>query len=180
MLNPKIINNYAKVLFEYSIKHEKNSCLFYKKIEKLYNFLLINFEFHQMFISSIISKKTKLKIIKKIYYDHELLIYKFIKLLIIRNREFFLKKIIYEYITIYKKHKGLINCLFISSTYINKKIQQYVLQKILNKTTYNIINKIDPYIIGGFILQIEWQEWDFSVKRQLFNIKNKFINNNID
>ncbi|WP_238785408.1 F0F1 ATP synthase subunit delta [Blattabacterium cuenoti] len=129
-----------------------------------------------MFISSIISNKIKLKIIKKIFYNHELLIYKFMKLLIIRNREFLIKKILQEYITIYRKHKGLINCLFISSTYINIKIQQYVLQKIFNKTNYNIINKIDPYIIGGFILQIEWTEWDFSVKRQLFNIKERFIN----
>ena len=39
--------------------------------------------------------------------------------------------------------------------------------------------EINPNIIGGYILQIEDNRWDASVKGQLQNIKNNLRENNV-
>lgn len=115
---------------------------------------------------------------KKIFYNFDVLFFQFVKLLILRKREFLLKEIFLEYQEIYEKdQKGIVTPIIISSFPLRKDIQERIAHKIIsNKKKFHIINKIDKSIIGGFIFRLGYQEWNFSIQEQLLRIKKIFRN----
>ncbi|WP_185873908.1 ATP synthase F1 subunit delta [Blattabacterium cuenoti] len=171
----KVIQHYAKIFFEFSIN---NQDFIFHKVQQI-SFLLKNhIELNQLFYTSLLSTEKKIHIVEKLFHHFDPSILHFIKFLIIRKREYLTKKIFLKYKKIYQKNKGLLKCILISSHTLNINIQNIIIQKItkLKKDKYFIIHKIDPSIIGGFFLRIEYKEWDFSIKKQLFNIQKLLIN----
>ncbi|WP_185862197.1 ATP synthase F1 subunit delta [Blattabacterium cuenoti] len=177
--NKKIVRHYAKIFFEYSNGND----LFYEKVKKVSSLLYNNVYINRILYTSLLNSEKKIKIFKKIFYPFDILLYKFIQLLIIRKREFFFKEILLEYKKIYKKEKkGLIKCIVISAFPLSMDMQKLIIHQIKIMTKYdkkfNIINKTDPSIIGGFLFRIEYEykEWNFSIREQLFCIKKIFKN----
>ncbi|WP_185858021.1 ATP synthase F1 subunit delta [Blattabacterium cuenoti] len=183
-LKNKIIQHYARVFLEYSIINRINSEIFYHKIKKTSDLLNNNTYICQILCTHLINSEKKIKIFKNIFYNFDILLFQFVKLLIIKKRESFLKEILLEYQKIYEKdQKGIVTPVIISAYSLNKDIQEMIVQKILNNNKNNnnnkkfhIINEIDPSIIGGFIFRIEYKEWNFSIQKQLFHIKKTFQN----
>ncbi|WP_185869677.1 ATP synthase F1 subunit delta [Blattabacterium cuenoti] len=178
----KIIKHYANVLFEHSKKMNltKFNC-FYHKIKKIYYLLHKNHDFNKIIYSKIFIDQ-KIKIFEKIFLSFDILLFNFIKLLILKKREFLLKEIFLEYQKIYKKEKGFIECSIISAYPLSINIQKKIAHKItlfefeyVDKK-FHIINKIDKSIIGGFIFIIGNKEWDISIKKQFFLLKKTFKN----
>ncbi|WP_185849294.1 ATP synthase F1 subunit delta [Blattabacterium cuenoti] len=174
--NKKIIEHYAQVFFEFSIENLNNSEIFYHKIKKI-SFLLKNdIYINRIICSSLLNSEKKIRIFKKIFYTFDALLFKLIKLLILRKRESFLKEIFLKYQEIYEENqKGFVKSVIISAFPLKKDIQEIIAQKIMsNKKKFHFFNKIDKSIIGGFIFRVGYKEWDFSVKKQLLHI-NKYI-----
>ena len=44
-----------------------------------------------------------------------------------------------------------------------------------NKSTVNLNIKIDPIIIGGFVVKVGDEEFDYSLARQIENMKDKLV-----
>jgi F-type H+-transporting ATPase subunit delta len=63
---------------------------------------------------------------------------------------------------------------------LTKELEKTALEKAKkhSKRKINIENKIDPSIIGGFILKIGDMQLDASVVNQLKSIKSKLTNTN--
>ena len=54
-----------------------------------------------------------------------------------------------------------------------------IVQKVIDKKIkYNISNKIDPNIIGGFILKVDDLNYDASLKRKFTDLKSSIIESN--
>ncbi|AGW86310.1 ATP synthase subunit delta [Blattabacterium sp. (Nauphoeta cinerea)] len=174
--NKKIIQHYAKVFFEYSLK--KNSDITYDKIKKISFFLNKNTEICIILHTSMLSYEKKIKIFKKIFFNFDILLFQFIKLLTIRKRESLLKEIFLEYQKIYEENqKGFVKSIIISAFPLRKNIQKTIAHKIIsNKKRFHIINRVDKSIIGGFLFRVGYKEWNFSIQEQLYYIKNIFQN----
>ncbi|WP_185872281.1 ATP synthase F1 subunit delta [Blattabacterium cuenoti] len=181
-LNKKIIQHYARIFFEYSIMNNNNlNDFFYKKVKKI-SYLLYNHSYLNKIINtSLLNSKKKIEIFKKILYPFDISLFQFVKLLILKKRETFLKEIFLKYQEIYKEEKkGFIKCIIISTFYLSIDIQKMIIYQIkkLNpkyqKKQFQIINQIDKSIIGGILLRIGYKEWDFSIKSQLYYIKKNF------
>jgi ATP synthase, F1 delta subunit len=151
---------------------------FYQKIKKISILLQKNIYINYITHTSLLNTEKKIKIFKKIFYNFDILLFKFVRLLILRKREPFLKEILLEYQKIYEKdHKGYVRSVIISTFPLNKEMQEKIAYKIISdKKKFHIFNKIDKSIIGGFIFRVGYQEWDFSVKKQLLHIKSTFQN----
>ncbi|WP_185873360.1 F0F1 ATP synthase subunit delta [Blattabacterium cuenoti] len=169
----KVVKHYAITLFDI-IDSDSSKSKYHINIINLYFFLQKNYFFEKIISSNFIKKNKKIIIIKNIF--NNIFIYNFLKILIINDRIFLLKKILSEYKKIYNiKKKNIIKCILITAVPINKKIQKMIARKIINdkKKEFIIVNNINKDIIGGFLFINKYREWDFSIKRCLNEINKK-------
>ncbi|WP_341657818.1 ATP synthase F1 subunit delta [Blattabacterium cuenoti] len=173
--NKKIIQHYARIFFEFSVMNMNDNDIemFYQKIKKVCFFLSKNINFYKILNTNLLYTEKKIKIFKKIFYHFDVLLFKFIKLLILKKRESFLKEILLEYNRIYEEDKkGFVKSIVISAFPLRKDIQEMIAHKIISKKKkFHIINQIDKSIIGGFLFRIGYKEWNFSIQEQLFHIQ---------
>ena len=77
------------------------------------------------------------------------------------------------------KKKGDKQVEIITAKKIDFQLQKIIVQKVIDtKIKFNISNKIDPNIIGGFILKMEDLNYDASLKRKFTDLKSSIIESN--
>lgn len=105
---------------------------------------------------------------------------KFIDLLLLNNREDCLQYIMLQYQELYRKSKNMLYGKLITATEIDSvtktKLIKSIEQKVEGKLELEEI--IDPSILGGFILELDFMRWNASLKNQLNKIKNQYIERN--
>ncbi|WP_185861336.1 ATP synthase F1 subunit delta [Blattabacterium cuenoti] len=173
--NQKIIQHYARILFEYSVTRKDHE-IFYQKVKKTSFLLKKNIILNQILYTSLLNSEKKIKIFKKIFYVFDVLLFKFMNLLIIKKRESLIEEIFLRYQEIYEKDQKKIVISVITSAFpLKTDVQNLIAKKIIsNKKKFHIINKIDKSIIGGFLFRVGYKEWDFSIRKQLSRIKKIF------
>ena len=102
----------------------------------------------------------------------------FIELITKNSRENILPEIAKSFINLYKTHNNILDVILISAQPLEESAKQKVIDKI--KATFEgkieLIEKIDPALIGGFIIKIGDKQIDSSVASQLTNLKNILLN----
>ncbi len=94
--------------------------------------------------------------------------------LIVKNgREEFIPAIARAFIHETKKYKGITDSTLTTASGINDKIRKQIVQLISDvfKTKVELKENIDPEIIGGFILQVDDNYINASIKYKLNRIK---------
>lgn len=171
-----IAKRYAKALFYYA-NELGESIIVYNDMKKL-EILISNFYF--IIKNPLIINKKKIKIIIELMNLTSKSTLKIIKLIIKNNRELIIKLVAIEYQKIYRYINKIYKIIIITSINIDKSLQKEIINKILYKSykniQYEIENKIDNKIIGGFCIYIEDKKLDFTIKKSIFDIKKNFIN----
>ena len=76
----------------------------------------------------------------------------------------------------YDQKKGDKQVEIITAKKIDYQLQKIIVQKFIDKRIkFNISNKIDPNIIGGFILKMDDLNYDASLKRKFTDLKSSII-----
>lgn len=169
---------YAKPLIDLSISEGI--------IENVYNdiklFLEIcnkNFDLSLLLKNPIIPLEKKVNIIKTIFSEiiHPLTLNTFIRI-IHNNRGQILENICKKYIDLYNDYKNLQEVVVTSAVKIDESTSEKIKTKLSTITSKNIyINqKINPKIIGGFILKIGDRMYDASYYTKLKKIKKVLLN----
>jgi F-type H+-transporting ATPase subunit delta len=132
----------------------------------------------QLLESPIIDSAKKLEVLNAIFTGKvQPLTLSFFKLTIENNREDHLPGMARMYIDFYKHAKGLKIATLKTTTPIDKETRESLLimiRKIFN-AEIELYEETDKELIGGFILKVEDQQLDASVKGQLKKIKRKLI-----
>ena len=170
--------SYAIALYELS---KENSEL--DSVEKEMKILdkLINqsSDFKEMILSPTISKENKRNVIFAIANKNNFskILKKFLGYITIKNRLFFLKKIIESFFNLVSKNKGELKAKLISpkklSTEEQKKIQSELSKDF--KSQLNINYEYDPDLIAGLIIQIGSVMIDTSIKTKLKKLERNMI-----
>ena len=170
--------SYAIALYELS---KENSEL--DSVEKEMKILdkLINqsSDFKEMILSPTISKENKRNVIFAIANKNNFskILKKFLGYITIKNRLFFLKKIIEIFFNLVSKNKGELKAKLISpkklSTEEQKKIQSELSKDF--KSQLNINYEYDPDLIAGLIIQIGSVMIDTSIKTKLKKLERNMI-----
>ena len=135
-----------------------------------------NAEFTTMLKSPVIYSDKKLAIFKQLFEGKiQNLSMLFIQLLIQKGRESGLGAICLAFIEQYKAIKKIKTARIITATELNDQ----ELDKIKTRFSFwlkpgevmDLSQKVDPSLIGGFILEMGDQNYDASVKRQLGEMK---------
>jgi F-type H+-transporting ATPase subunit delta len=77
-----------------------------------------------------------------------------------------------------KSHKNIVPVTLISASELTKESKDKILSKVKVSGTIELIEEIDPTLIGGFIVRIGDVQVDASVNSQLKKLKIDLITNN--
>ena len=136
-------------------------------------------DFKEMILSPAIPREEKKNVIIKIseLYNFCEILRKFLFFLTIKNRLFFLNRIIDSFLTLVSRNKGELKANLLSS----KKLSKVELKNIENelskdfKSPIKIDYKYDPKLIAGIVLQVGSVMVDTSVRNKLKQLEKIMI-----
>jgi len=169
---------YSKAFFNFCTKKAIIDSVI-KDIVELKKICENNNKFLKIISNPIIKQGSIYSLFKKILigFDNETL--NFINFLVQKKRINLLYEISSYFIALYDLKKGDKQVEIITAKKINFHLQKIIVQKVIDKKIkYNISNKIDPNIIGGFILKVDDFNYDASLKRKFTDLKSSIIENN--
>ena len=170
--------SYAMALYELS---KENSEL--DKVEEgmksLNKLLNDSADFKEMILSPIVAKEDKKNVIFTIADQNNFsqILKKFLGFIAIKNRLFFLGKIIESFISLVSTSKGELKAKLVSSKKLSieeKKNIQLELSKDF-KSPLNIDYEYDPDLIAGLIIQVGSVMVDTSIKTKLKKLEKSMV-----
>jgi F-type H+-transporting ATPase subunit delta len=100
-----------------------------------------------------------------------------IDLIVQNGRETFIPAIVRNFIHETKKYKGITESVLTTAVRVDDKVKKQITDLISEvfKTKVELKENIDPEIVGGFILQVDDNYIDASIKNKLRKIKKELI-----
>jgi F-type H+-transporting ATPase subunit delta len=180
MLNPRLASRYAKSLIDLSLERGQLEQVF-ADMKWLNDVCKSNRDFVNVLRSPVIKPDVKKKVIAAVT-DGRIneLTNGFIRLLITKNREINLPEILTAFIASYKKHKNIQIIKLTSAAPLSDSVKEAIVTQVRKSAGFQQIEleeKVDPALIGGFVLQVGDRLVDASVLYDLKNIAKQFENN---
>jgi F-type H+-transporting ATPase subunit delta len=178
MNNSLITVRYARALFQLSQEN--------KMLETIKNDIVViqdccndSVEFRFLLESPMVKSSEKLRMVNILFKEklNDLSV-KFLQLLVDNKREIFLPDICRNFMDEYKKALGIKEASITTATALSQELKKQIFDYITNifKIKIELNEKVDPTIIGGFILRIEDEQVNASIQSQLNKIKRELIN----
>jgi len=176
MKTGKIPSRYARAFFEFAL--EQNILE-----EALQDMTLIaevtkdHKELQNLLKSPVVSSSKKISILREIFAPHcHRITVDFITLLARNDREVFLHDIASHFMELYQQHKGILPVQLTSAAPVNEAIRKEILRQIEAHTgaKATLTERVDPSLIGGFILEFAGNKYDASFRHRLGRLKKEF------
>jgi F-type H+-transporting ATPase subunit delta len=179
MAETKVASRYAKSLLE--LAQETQSL---EKTNQDFTLVLQvmeqNKSLESLLKNPIVKSDKKLAIIKQIFKgkisDISML---FLEILIKKRREAYLRDIIQQFIAQYKQIKGITTAVITTAVGIDEKIRKEVIELVKGDSDSRIelVEKVNPALIGGFVLRYGNIQYDTTVAKYLRQLKRNFSKN---
>lgn len=176
MNDSKISVRYSRAIFQSALEN--------KLLDKVFQDMIFiseickNKETKEFLHSPIIIPSKKEAIFHKMLEGNvENITLSLIDLVVKNGRESFLPAIARNFIHETKKYKGITESLLTTAVSVDNKLKKQITDLISDvfKTKAELKEIIDPEIIGGFILQIDDNYIDASIRNKLRKIKKELI-----
>lgn len=175
-----ISKRYATALLEYAEELKTQDKLYEDMKSLTHSFSSIN-ELHKALDNPIIPNEDKKKLIltaagTKVSPAFQ----SFVDLVLKNNRENDIQSIALKYIDLYRQKKGILYGKLTTAISVDNETEDRLIKVIQNATKDKIeLEKIvDPSILGGFLIEVDFRRWDASLKNQLVKIKNEYVERN--
>lgn len=180
MVNTRVAYRYAKSVLDLAIETGQLEQV-YSDMQYLQDLTKGSREFQNLLRSPVINAETKIRAIEAVTKGNiSELTMSFLRLMINKTREVSMPEIVASFIQQYKDKKGIQTVKLTTATPVSDSVKQSIIAQV--KKTGNIDRleleeKIDPSIIGGFVLQVGDKLVDASISYDLQNIERQFENN---
>jgi F-type H+-transporting ATPase subunit delta len=137
-------------------------------------------DFKLFLTNPIISHGKKLAVLKSLFTGKvSELTLRFFLLITEKNREAHLENVALEFIRQYNEIKGIEKAQVTTAVALSPELRAQLNQKVALMTgkTIQLEEKVDPSIIGGFLLRVGDKQVDDTVRTSLRALKNKFKEN---
>ena len=125
----------------------------------------------------IISPSRKLNILNDLFASRfNPVVLAFFKLLVNKQRSSILYSIAKEFVNEYNIRKNIIKATVTSAAPLSEENRRQI-EEVIKETTHGEIiltTKVDPNLIGGFILNVGDKQFDTSISSQLRKLKKEF------
>jgi len=180
MPNPRLATRYAKSMIDLAIEKGELEKVF-ADMQWLQQVCKQSKDFTAVLRSPVIKPDKKQKAVASIIEGKVSLITSaFIRLLIAKGRESVLPEITTAFTNQYKKHKNIYTVKLTTASALNEELKNAIVAQIKKTTAMQNIEletKVDPDLIGGFVLQTGDKLVDASVAYDLKQIAKQFENN---
>lgn len=180
MQNPRLANRYAKSLIDLSTEKNQLEAV-YADMKYLQAVCVASKDFVNLLKSPIIKATKKSSIINAITNGKVTDITKlFNQLLVSKGRESELPEIVEAFIEQYNEIKGIHSVTLTTATEVSDALKQSIEQKIKTEQGFGKIElttKVNPKLIGGFVLEFNNNLVDASIERDLRDVKKQFEKN---
>ena len=179
MDNSILSKRYAQALFDLALEM--------KILERAYNDILLvqdvireNPEFRRLLASPVIPPGKKSQILRGIFEKHlDKLTFRFLQLVIKKERAFDLEDITGSFVALYKKHQNILITKLKTASPIDGETRKKILALLTEATHKNIelIEEIDEKLIGGFVLTLDDRQYDASLSKKISTLSKSFDKN---
>ena len=173
MILSEVGTRYSTALFNLADK-EKRLEKIHQETQILAGFLKKRAPLHNFLTAPQIRDEEKEKVLKNIWSDKiEKFLLNFLLFLLKKRRVQFFEQIALDFEKLYKEKLGILEATLISVKTVEEKQQEKLIKKLQKETGQKIqlINKLDPALIGGSILILANQVVDYSIRNRLNNLK---------
>lgn len=180
MRQPKVASRYAKALFDLAL--ETGVMEKVKEDIALVGSTTVG-ELEAVLMSPVIRGDKKEKIFAAIFGDKvSSLTTSFFNLLFRKGREVATREIMEAYMSLYRRQLNIQKVEITTATPVSAEVHQYILGQIKNmegyeNATFEVNPRVDPSIVGGFVLQVGDNLFDASIRHDLDVIRQQFIEN---
>ncbi|MDB5226986.1 MAG: F0F2-type synthase subunit delta [Bacteroidota bacterium] len=169
----KISKRYAKAIFDEAVSTATLDVV-YTDLDFIKRTLKESRELRAVFKSPVIKEHKKLIIASQIFSDKiSSVTEQFLNLLINQSREMYLPEIIDSFFRLYNENKGISEVTVTSATELDEANEQKIISFIKSQSGYpdvKINKKVDPSIIGGFIVDFGGKLYDNSIRYKLSKV----------
>ena len=171
-------SSYALALYELA-KESSELSKIEEEIKSFKKLIKENIEFKEIISSPTVAVENKKNIILKITEQNNFseILKKFLAFIAIKNRLFFLEKIIESFLNLVSTNKGELKAKLISSKELSSEEQSKIQNELsVNfKSPLNINYKYDPSLIAGLVIQIGSVMIDTSIKTKLKKLEKNMV-----
>ncbi len=174
-----VASRYAKSLIDLAIETKQLETV-RKDMQLIKDVCLSNGDFVNLLESPIVKTDKKMAIFKTIF-DGKISVttQAFLNIIAVKKREGYIDDIANAFDDLYKLHLKITTVKVESATKLDETMKKQILQVVKSKITGEIelIEIINPELIGGFILKINDTQIDQSVRRKLNDLRKNFSGN---
>jgi len=171
---------YAKALFLQAEEEEQAERIL-EDVDQIVRVIKDAPELHRALSHPVISTSQKLRVASEVFQDRITpLTLRFIRLVIKNKRGTYLMDILRNFKDIYNYNRGIQTVRLTTAMGLGDREKEDIKQLIrknFHARKVDFSEDVDPDIIGGFIIQVEDQLLDASVRRQLNAIRKTLIVN---
>lgn len=180
MPNPRLAGRYAKSLIDLSTERGQLENV-YADMQFLQAVCKQSQDFVNLLRSPIIKAGKKESIIEAITKGRiSELTWAFIKLLVSKGRESDMPEIINAFIEQYNEIKDIHTVKLTTATPVSEELKNAIVNKVKTESDFGTVQldtKVDPSLIGGFVLEYNNKLLDASILRDLKDIQKQFHGN---
>ena len=171
-------NSYATALYELS-KESSDLVNVENGMKNLKKLLVESDDFKEMVLSPTVSKEEKKNVMFAIseQSNFSTILKNFLGFLAIKNRLFFLNKIVESFLNLVSNNKGELKANVVSSKKLSVQEQEKIQIELSEsfKSKINIEYKHDPTLIAGLIIQVGSIMVDASIKTKLKKLEKNML-----
>ena len=179
MSDIKVASRYAKSLIDLAVEHNKLDSI-YSDMKSFHEVASSNKDFIGLLDSPIIHTDKKQSVIRSSFGSgFDAMSMTFLDTVVRKGRESFLPLIAKEFVRMYNEMKGIATAVITTAVPLDAKSYDELKSKLEAETGKQIEfqTRIDPSIIGGFIIRIGDNLYDASLSNRLRNIKKELYLN---
>lgn len=180
MPNPRLASRYAKSLLDLAVERSQLEPV-YADMNYLQQLTKGSRDFLNLLRSPVVSGDKKQAVIDSITGKNiSELTAAFIRLLVNKSREGELPEIITAFIQQYKSKKGIHVVKLTTASPVSEEVKRSLIEQVKKTSAMENIEleeKVDPNLIGGFVLQAGDKLIDASIAYDLRNVARQFENN---
>ncbi|PIE50003.1 MAG: ATP synthase F1 subunit delta [Flavobacteriales bacterium] len=176
MLTSKVAKRYAQGFLDFA-QESKNTDAIYTEMKEVVKTVNNSRELELFFATPFIDYKKKMSVASEIFKSFSSTSQNMISLVIKQGREKHLKNIAQEFINKVEDLKGIQRVSLTTAKELSpENIKQILASTTLVNTTteYDLETKINPDLLGGYVLRVGDQQIDASVQTKLNKLRKDF------
>ncbi|MCF4100674.1 ATP synthase F1 subunit delta [Gillisia sp. M10.2A] len=178
MKGTRAAQRYAKAILD--LAKEQNAVeLVNKDMQSVAQTIMASDELEDFLASPVIKANLKANALKEVFKDAHATTFGAFDVLLQNNRIAQLKQVAQKYTALFNEMNNVQVATVTTAIPLDANLEAKILDKVkeLTGNSATIDNKVDPSIIGGFILRIGDLQYNASVAKNLSNLKREFKNN---